>query len=413
MNKQSNNYYRNLRKHSKGRRVKKREINWAAFAIITAIIAIIVAFIAIANSNSVYLRDNNQFTVEVGASSDDCEYDYKNTDLPFISKLCIPLFYKVSEDVNINCLGSYSIKYDSRLPFMTDYEHSVTVVDTTPPEISLEPLMQTVYQSTDEFVDPGYSAFDNYDGHVEVETELTQTRPYWYTIKYTATDSSGNVAEQWREINVIRGQVALTFDDGPSLNITPEILDILARNNIPATFFILGYNKEKENLVLQEFAEGHTIGYHGMSHKYSDIYSSLEALMNNFTSLEEDVIQLTGYSSKLVRFPGGSSNTVSKNYCKGIMSDAVVAVSTAGYTYFDWNVDSGDAGLADTAEEVYQNVISGIRAGRLNVVLMHDSASKAHTLGALEDIIKFCFDNDYEFVNLTSQSKQVTHKIAN
>ncbi len=408
-----NNYYRNLRKRSKGRRVKQREINWAALAIVIAVIAIVLAFIVIATSNSRYLRDNNQFTVEVGASGDDCEYDYKNANLPFTSKLCIPLFYKVSDDVNINCLGSYSITYDSRLPFMTDYKHTVEVVDTTPPEIYLEPLMQTVYQSTDEFVDPGYSAFDNYDSNVEVETECYQTRPCWYTIRYTATDSSNNTAERYREINVIRGQVALTFDDGPSLNITPEILDILARNNIPATFFILGYDSKQAKLVSQEFAEGHTIGYHGMSHKYSDIYSSLEALMNNFTSLEEDVVQLTGYSSKLVRFPGGSSNTVSINYCEGIMSDAVLAVSTAGYTYFDWNVDSGDAGRATTAEEVYENVISGIRAGRLNVVLMHDSASKAHTLSALEDIIKFCFDNDYEFVKLTSQSKQVTHRIAN
>lgn len=405
------NYYRTMRK--KGRRLKKQKTNWGLVGVVLAVAVFLLTFTLTAIGNNQYLSNHNQFTVEAGTSSKDCEYDYHNADLNFFGKLCIPMFYKVSDDVDTSKTGTYNVVYDSRLPFMPDHTHIIEVKDTTPPELTLEPMMETVFQDIGEFVDPGYSAFDTCDGCVPVKTECFQSSPCWYTIKYTATDKSGNTAEQHREINVVRGQVALTFDDGPSLNITPKVLDVLAQNNVHATFFILGYGYDKEYLVLREFTEGHTIGYHGMSHQYRDIYTSLDALMENFTSLEEDVIELTGYSSKLVRFPGGSSNTVSINYCDGIMSAAAEEVTKAGYTYFDWNVDSGDAGRADTADEVYQNVISGIRAGHFNVVLMHDSASKQHTLDALQRIIDFCLENDYELVALDSHSPQITHKIAN
>lgn len=405
------NYYRTIRK--KGRRLKKSKPNWRLVGVILIVSALLLFFTIVAVISDQYLSKRDQFTVEFGTPVQDCEFDYRNSDLNFVVKLCIPMFYKISDDVNINKLGTYLIFYDSRLPFMPDHLHMVEVKDTTPPELTLTPMEDTVFQDINDFVDPGYTAFDLCDGCVEVKTERFQSSPCWYTIRYTATDKSGNTAEQHRKINVVRGQVALTFDDGPSLNITPQILDVLAQNNVHATFFILGYGYDKEQLVLREFAEGHTIGYHGKSHQYKDIYTSLDALMKNFTSLEEDVINLTGYSSKLVRFPGGSSNTVSINYCEGIMSAAVTEVATAGYTYFDWNVDSGDAGRADTADEVYQNVISGIRAGHFNVVLMHDSASKQHTLDALQHIIDYCLENDYELVALDSHSPQITHKIAN
>lgn len=396
-----------------GRYAKKSEINWRLLGIVLAIVLLFAFCIANSIRNSKYLSNTNQFTVEAGTPLDDCEYDYHNANLGFVGKLCIPLFYKVSDDVNNTKPGTYSVTYDSRLPFMSDHTHTVTIVDTTPPDLFIEPLKSSVFQSLYEFVDPGYYAVDICDGEVEVQTEYLHTRPCFYTIRYSATDKSGNTSERFREINVVQGQVALTFDDGPSLNITPQVLDILADNNVKATFFILGYGSEKKDLVLREFTDGHTIGYHGTSHQYSYVYSSLDTLINNFTSLEEDVLELTGYSSKLIRFPGGSSNTVSIKYCPGIMSTAVKEVTDAGYTYFDWNVDSDDAGSARSADDVYQNVVSGIRPGRLNVVLMHDSANKQYTLSALQRIIDFCLENDYELVSLSSESTQITHKIAN
>lgn len=401
-------------KQKGGRRLKKPEHNpWLiCLAVVAAILAI--AIIATAIKRSKFFRNNDHFTIEACISCDNREYDYNTADIGPLTKLSIKIFYSISNDIRIRTPGTYYVTYDSRLPFMKDHVVTVEVVDTTPPELYLAPTLPTVFKSIDEFVEPGYYVEDICDGtDVAVNIETFKSSPCWYTITYTACDKAGNTTQQQREINVVTGSVALTFDDGPSTNITPQILDILAQNNVAATFFILDFEGRKEDIVLREFNEGHTIGYHGMSHEYSKVYSSLEALMVNFYSLEEKVYNLTGYTSKLIRFPGGSSNTVSFNYCKGIMTAAAKETKERGFTYFDWNVDSGDAGSARTSDEIYQNVVSGIRPGRLNVVLMHDAASKAETLYALQRIIDFCFENNYELVRLDSQSKQVTHKIAN
>lgn len=211
------------------------------------------------------------------------------------------------------------------------------------------------------------------------------------------------------------GTIYLTFDDGPSLEITPQILDILKENNIKATFFILDYKtgSEREELVLRTFNEGHSIGLHGTSHTYSKIYSSLEALVENFETLQEKVYNSTGYVSNIIRFPGGSSNTVSKNYCTGIMTEAVEYFSSTDFIYFDWNVDSQDAGGTTSADGVFENVTSAIKPGRNNIVLMHDSGNKYHTLQALQSIIDWAIAEGYEFKAITEETKPVTHKIAN
>lgn len=211
------------------------------------------------------------------------------------------------------------------------------------------------------------------------------------------------------------GTIYLTFDDGPSLSITPQILDILKNNNIPATFFIIDYEygSKREELVVRAFNEGHTIALHGTSHTYSEIYTSLDALVENFETLQEKVYTSTGYRSYIIRFPGGSSNTVSKNYCTGIMTDAVEYFSTTDFVYFDWNVDSQDAGGAYSMEEIYENVTSSIKKGRNNVVLMHDSGSKKYTVEALQSIIDWALAEGYEFKAITQDTPQVTHRISN
>ena len=211
------------------------------------------------------------------------------------------------------------------------------------------------------------------------------------------------------------GTIYLTFDDGPSLSITPQILDILKSNNIQATFFIVDYacGSEREELVIRAFNEGHTIALHGTSHQYSEIYSSLDALINNFETLQEKVFTSTGYRSYIIRFPGGSSNTVSKKYCTGIMTDAVEYFSTTDFVYFDWNVDSQDAGGAYSKEEIFENVTSMIKPNRSNIVLMHDSGNKKYTVEALQDIIDWGIAEGYEFKAITQETPQVTHRIAN
>lgn len=211
------------------------------------------------------------------------------------------------------------------------------------------------------------------------------------------------------------GTIYLTFDDGPSAEITPYILDILAAKGVNATFFIVGYKPGtvKEELVKRIVDEGHSLGLHGESHDYSKIYTSIENLEANFLTLQSKILESTGIRPTIIRFPGGSSNTVSKNYCTGIMTKASTYLTEQGFVYFDWNVDSRDAGVAKTADEVYENVISGLKPGRRNIVLMHDSASKMHTLEALESIIDYGLENGYEFKVITAETEPMTHPIAN
>ena len=211
------------------------------------------------------------------------------------------------------------------------------------------------------------------------------------------------------------GTIYLTFDDGPSAEIPPYILDILGAKGVNATFFIVGYKPGtvKEELVQRIVDEGHSLGLHGESHDYSKIYTSIENLEANFLTLQSKILESTGIRPTIIRFPGGSSNTVSKNYCTGIMTKASTYLTEQGFVYFDWNVDSRDAGVAKTADEVYENVISGLKPGRRNIVLMHDSASKMHTLEALESIIDYGLENGYEFKVITAETEPMTHPIAN
>ena len=234
---------------------------------------------------------------------------------------------------------------------------------------------------------------------------------YEYQTKY---DNLYVESSSFAETENDKPVIYLTFDDGPSRN-TAQVLDILKENNIKATFFIVDYQvgSEREALIVRAFNEGHTIGLHGTSHTYSKIYSSLEALIENFETLQEKVYNSTGYQSNIIRFPGGSSNTVSKNYCEGIMTKAVEYFSSTDFVYFDWNVDSQDAGGTTTPDGVFENVTSCIKPDRNNIVLMHDSGSKSHTLEALQAIIDWAISEGYEFKSITEETPQITHRIAN
>ena len=189
--------------------------------------------------------------------------------------------------------------------------------------------------------------------------------------------------------------VYLTFDDGPSEN-TPEILEILKAHNVKVTFFVTG--KEEEELkgwYERIVADGHTLGMHSYSHKYSTIYESVDAFAADFEALRDYVKELTGVDCKYYRFPGGSSNTVSKNYCEGIMTNAVEYFSSTDFVYFDWNVDSQDAGGTTTPDGVFENVTSSIKPSRNNIVLMHGHVTRFGSPLSPTDCYNLC-DEKYK-----------------
>lgn len=206
----------------------------------------------------------------------------------------------------------------------------------------------------------------------------------------------------------------LTFDDGPSSNGTPQILDILTRYNIKATFFVVGYGRLD---YLQAIVnQGSTVGLHTNSHVYASLYSSYEAYFDDLEAISNKVYDRIGIRSSIIRFPGGSSNisSLTKGNCPGLMTRLTVDVEAAGYRYFDWNIDSGDADqkLAPP-QTILDNVIRQSSNKSQICILMHDTDAKTTTVDALPAIIEYLASQGFEFRALTMDSPVFHHQKLN
>ena len=206
--------------------------------------------------------------------------------------------------------------------------------------------------------------------------------------------------------------IYLTFDDGPNRYSTPKILNILKKNKVKATFFELKPAKADFDLTERVLKEGHTLAMHGYQHKYDQIYKSLDIYQENLNKERDLFFRKFGVWCTVTRFPGGSSNTVSR-YNPGIMTKITKNIHDWGYHYFDWNVSSGDAGDVKTAAAVYKNVTSGLKKGRSNVVLMHDFNKNDKTINALDRIIKYGKKHGYTFRAITASTAEIHHTVNN
>lgn len=205
----------------------------------------------------------------------------------------------------------------------------------------------------------------------------------------------------------------MTFDDGPS-SFTTEILDILDHYKVRATFFVL-YNPYYTAKYSEIVERGQTIALHCYTHNYDEIYTSKEAYFKDLHAISDYVYNLTGVRTNLIRFPGGSSNTISMNYKDGIMSELVTAVEEEGYHYFDWNYTNDDAtGEKLTWEEIYAAAIEPIDKDVKKVILlMHDTDAKQTTVEALPHIIEDYKDAGYYIIALNENSPGMHHKVQN
>ena len=217
-----------------------------------------------------------------------------------------------------------------------------------------------------------------------------------------------NIKVKKRPANIIY----LTFDDGPNSYTTPKILNILKKNNVKATFFELRPASYDYKLTKRVIDEGHTLALHGYKHKYYEIYKSEKVYKANLDNLRNLFFKKFGVWCTVSRFPGGSSNTVSR-YNKGIMTRLTNKLDGWGYHYFDWNVDSEDAGGARTPEQTFHNVTSELHKGRGNVVLMHDFYGNDKTINALDKMIKYGKKNGYVFLPITASTDAVHHGVNN
>ena len=204
----------------------------------------------------------------------------------------------------------------------------------------------------------------------------------------------------------------LTFDDGPSEN-TELILNILDNYGIKATFFVI-YHKGSDALYQRIAERGHTLALHSFSHDYQYIYSSPENYFQDLANLEQYLSQLTGKKPTIMRFPGGSSNLVSKKYSPGIMTTLTSQVEQKGYRYFDWNVDSTDAKSNDrTANEIAKETLKNTEGIEKAVILMHDAKAKRTTADALPKVIAGLLDQGYIFRPINDTTAPVHHRVQN
>lgn len=292
--------------------------------------------------------------------------------------------------------------------------------DTVAPTLSLAGEDFIILAYGQNYEEAGYTAIDDIDGDITDEVELLAPPdtfvPGTQTLTYSVTDNAGNTATATRSVLVKHETqsvdentttVYLTFDDGPCI-YTPQILDILKNYNVKATFFVTAQKPDYAYLMKRIVDEGHTIAAHTYSHLY-DIYVSSEAYFDDLNKINNLIFEQTGTRTAILRFPGGSSNIISKNYKEGIMSELVPATLQKGYVYFDWNIDSGDASTS-RPDKIVKNVTGSLKNGN-NIVLMHDMKSSQIT--ALPQIIEYCYSNGYKFAPLSDGTPPARHSVNN
>ena len=245
----------------------------------------------------------------------------------------------------------------------------------------------------------------------ELQTLLHQLREQETTPVQIQEDSSGAeasepVAEESSGQEEIH-KVYLTFDDGPSI-YTNDILDILDSYNVKATFFVVGKEGTNAEEALQRIVdEGHTLGMHSYSHKYKELYESMDSFTEDFEQIRDYIYQATGVESVCYRFAGGSSNTVSEID----MHDFIDYLDSQGVEYYDWNVSSGDGGsMKLSTDTLLENCTKDIDTRDTSIILLHDSAEKPTTVEALPDIIENILARpDTVILPITENTRPIHH----
>ncbi|MBQ6380467.1 MAG: polysaccharide deacetylase family protein [Clostridia bacterium] len=328
--------------------------------------------------------------------------------------------------VDTSKVGSYELNYSLS---NTKGRNTVTktrlikVVDTTAPEITIKGDKTVKLQIGTAYKDAGASAADKVDGDltktIKVDNKVNVNEKGKYTVTYTVKDAAGNEAKAERIVIVSKQSsgsvVYLTFDDGPSYN-TIKILDLLKEYDCHATFFIVGQNIPGNEDILKRMAkEGHTLAVHTYTHDYAAIYTSPEAFWEDNQKTRDLIKEVTGVEAKFMRFPGGASNTISANYCSGIMGTLTEQCKDHGYEYFDWNISSGDANADGLpAAQLYDNIMAGIHENYDSpIVLMHDTGAKDTTVTAVAKVLKVGLSEGYSFEALDETVSPIHHAVNN
>lgn len=334
----------------------------------------------------------------------------------------------VQGTVNVHEKGTYILQYsvEDSSGNIGNIKRIINVGDFTAPKLTLKGKKEVSIKIGQTYKEEGFTAKDNLDGdltdHVKISGKVNTKKMGVYTITYKISDKAGNTTKKERTVFVYKKQasatainpgnkvVYLTFDDGPG-KYTERLLDILDKYGVKATFFVTNQFPAYQDVIGKTHRRGHTIALHTYSHNYKSIYASEKAYFKDLEKISDICIEQTGEAPTIVRFPGGTNNTISKSSCKGIMTTLSKRLKYYGYYYSDWNVTSGDAGETTIRKEVANNVISGIKKHSVSIVLQHDI--KSYSVEAVDDIIFWGLKNGYTFLPMTETTPMVHFKPLN
>ncbi|WP_309642468.1 polysaccharide deacetylase family protein [Flavobacterium sp.] len=217
----------------------------------------------------------------------------------------------------------------------------------------------------------------------------------WYWIKTNRLIKRVFSDYVW-DIPTVEKKVYLTFDDGPTPEITPWVLDQLKEFNAKATFFCIGDNIQKHpeifNSILQN---GHTIGNHTFNH-YNGWKTKTPNYIENVHSCDEAIIQNCYASSQKLgsKFKTQNSKLFRPPYGK-IKKSQAKPLLDSGYKIIMWDVLSADFDATVNPEKCLKNVLKNIESG--SIIVFHDSVKAFKNLEyALPRTLQFLKDNQYK-----------------
>ena len=366
--------------------------------IIAEIIALIglTIIIAIYSNNKIKHLNDKTFYL----------YDVKNTHTAKIKLSLLPILVFIISLILISVQIAFS--WDNLLAKNETINTSQTIASTSQQEVQNQAqIAKSETNTTPNTINNNTSTTNTTETQSKTtETKTNENKTQTNKISENKTDESKTTPSNGKSI------AYLTFDDGPS-SITHSVLDILKKYNVKATFFVINSGNYNKETLQREVNEGHTIGLHAYDHNYAIAYKDDNSYLDGIDKLRAKVKADTGFDSHYIRFPGGSSNTISKRYSKGIMSRITKTAKQRGYKYYDWNVDDDDAGRARTADDCYNNVIKELRPNRSNIVLMHDFGTNKKILEALPRIIEYCQKNGYTMLPIDDNTPEIHHGISN
>lgn len=229
-----------------------------------------------------------------------------------------------------------------------------------------------------------------------------ESTPLEYQKKYPDL----HVKNQFKNLTVEDKTVYLTFDDGPSMEQTNKVLDILKKYKVKATFFVVhNPNPESGAVIQRAIDEGHVIGVHTYTHDYEKVYQSVDSFLDDFYKMWIELKDRYGYEAKVFRFPGGSINS----YNLALYDEIIPEMYRRGFLYYDWNASAEDAVSGGASKDrIVKDILREVHRNNRSIVLLHDSSYMDTTVEALPEIIRRLKKEGYTFKALDETVKPIS-----